>query len=87
MSRLLQSVEEMKGRYGQVLKTAEARKSEAADDLSKMLEQQRTYSMLVKDLRDEMRKNEVLTEKLSRATSSNDHQRLLPGIGIRQPLL
>ena len=65
LSRLLTNVEVAKGGYEKNLREHEAKKAEAAEELNKLLEEQRNYALLVKDMREEMRKNQLLAQKMS----------------------
>ena len=64
LSRLLHTVDQAKSGYHNKLKEQESKKVEACEELNRLLEEQRSYAMLVRDLREEMRKNEQLSAKL-----------------------
>ena len=65
LSRLLTNVEVAKGGYEKNLKEHESKKAEATEELNKLLEEQRNYALLVKEMREEMRKNQLIAQKMS----------------------
>jgi len=73
MSKLLQNVEVARANYERNFRDNETKKIEASDELNKLLDEQRHYALLVKEMREEMRKNEQLAQKL--AAKTQQHQR------------
>lgn len=69
LERLLQGVNQAKGKAQQLLREQQEVNEMANNELAGLVEQQRTYSLLVRDMREEMRRNEILTGKL--AASAN----------------
>ena len=71
LSSLQQNLDNAKSNYQSILSSQEAKKTGAEAELSKLLELQRAYGSLVKEMRDEMKKHERLTLKIQENTSRN----------------
>jgi len=71
MSKLLQNVEVARANYERNFRDNETKKIEASDELNKLLDEQRHYALLVKEMREEMRKNEQLAQKLAAKTQQH----------------
>ena len=71
LAKLLVNVESAKANYEKNYRDHEGKKIEASDELNKLLEEQRTYALLVKEMREEMRKNEKLSQQLGAAVAQN----------------
>ena len=70
LSSLQQNLDKAKSNYQSILSSQEAKKTGAEAELSKLLELQRAYGSLVKEMRDEMKKNERLTLKIKESSRS-----------------
>ena len=60
MTRLLQDVQAAKGNYTKTLRNQEVKKAEADEELNRLMEIQRKYDVLVKEMQEEMKRHETL---------------------------
>ena len=60
MTRLLHDVQAAKGNYTKTLRNQEVKKAEADEELNRLMEIQRKYDALVKDMQEEMKRHEAL---------------------------
>lgn len=65
LSRLLQGMDQSKNTLEKNLRDHEKKRQEAKDDLNKLLEEQRQYTLLVRDMKEEMKKNQSLMERIA----------------------
>ena len=65
LSRLLQGVDKSKITVEKSFKEQDKKRQDATNELNKLLEEQRHYTLLVRDMKDEMKKNQILADKLS----------------------
>ena len=64
LSRLHQGVEQSKTTMEKNMREYDKKRKEANDELNRLLDEQRQYSILVRDMKDEMRKNQILVDKI-----------------------
>ena len=64
LSRLHQGVEQSKTTIEKNMREYDQKRKEANDELNRLLDEQRQYSLLVRDMKDEMRKNQILVDKI-----------------------
>ena len=65
LSRLLQGVDKNKNTLEKGFKEQDKKRQDAINELNKLLDEQRQYTLLVRDMKDEMKKNQVLSDKLT----------------------
>ena len=65
LSRLLQGVDKNKNTVEKGFKEQDKKRQEAINELNKLLDEQRQYTLLVRDMKDEMKKNQILVDKLA----------------------
>ena len=64
LSRLHQGVEQSKTTIEKNMREYDKKRREANDEHNRLLDEQRQYSLLVRDMKDEMRKNQILVDKI-----------------------
>ena len=64
LSRLHQGVEQSKNTLEKNFEEQDRKNQEANNELNKLLEEQRQYTLLVRDMKDEMKKNQVMVDKI-----------------------
>ena len=69
LSKLLQGIDQSKSTLEKNIREHEKKRQEARDELNKLLDVQRQYTLLVRDMKDEMRKNQLLTERIANTVS------------------
>lgn len=69
LSRLLQGVDQSKNMLEKNFKEQDRKRQEANNELNKLLDEQRQYTLLVRDMKDEMKKNETLVDRMAKIIS------------------
>ena len=64
LSRLLQGVDQSKNTLEKNFKEQDKKRQEATNELNKLLDEQRQYTMLVRDMKEEMKKNQILVDRI-----------------------
>ena len=65
LSKLLQGVEQSKNTLEKNFKEQDKKRQDANNELNKLLDEQRQYTLLVRDMKDEMKKNQILVDKMA----------------------
>ena len=65
LSKLLQGVEQSKNTLEKNFKEQDKKRQDANNEFNKLLDEQRQYTLLVRDMKDEMKKNQILVDKMA----------------------